>query len=74
MKLVEITFDTTTFLVYAEGKEDAMSQLSEKDPNFVKLDPHNKWVYKWSEDSIMWSDVHIEEKEVKRGIIFSVSH
>ena len=74
MKLIQITFDITTILMYAASKEDAMDICARADEAFVKLEPNGKWVYQWAEDAIMWSDINIEEVEQKPGVIFRVSH
>ena len=54
--IVRVTYDTTTIIMIAGSEEDAMNKLEAKDDSYVKLDPHGKWVFKWTQDAIMWSD------------------
>ena len=75
MKMIQATFDTTTFLLWADSKEDAAIQLQLLEPKkYVKLEPIGQWVYKWADDPILWSNITFEEVPLKRGIIFHVSH
>mgnify|MGYP003686674367 CR=1 FL=1 len=74
MKLIRISYDTTTILMFAASEEDALVQLEAVDDSYVKLDPNGKWVFKWAEDAIMWSDIHTEVLPMTPGVVFRVSH